>query len=413
MSAAASGFWRSVLVVLTGSAAAQAIPLLGSLVIARLFSPAQYGQFATWLGVVAVGAVAITGRYEMALAIERDGEPRRVAARATLFVVVCGGMLLTAASVLVGTLALAGKVQPLLLWTVGPAAAVVAASQTWQSWAAADGNYRDLGVIRIVQAGAVTVAQIVAGLLDAPAWGLAFAHLGGMTVGVVLASRRLPLRRSPAPADGLPPGEAAFLRRQRRFPLLALPADSVNTAAAQLPLVIVAHRFGADVAGLLALTLRIVGAPIGLLGASVLDVFRRRSAASWGERGECRAEYVTTFRVLAVGSGAVAVVLALVAEPAFALAFGDTWRMSGTMAAWLMPMFALRFVASPLSYMFYVAGRQNLDLAWQLALLATTLASLWLPRSPEATIQVYGAGYAVLYCIYLGLTYRLSKGTQS
>lgn len=411
MSAAAASFWRSVLVVLTGSAAAQAIPLLGSLVIARLFSPAQYGQFATWLGVVAVGAVAITGRYEMALAIERDGEPRRVAARATLLVVLCGGVLLTVASILAGLVGLSGDIPPLLLWSVGPAAAAVAASQTWQSWAAADGNYRDLGIIRIVQAGAITGAQVLAGLLDASAHGLALAHLGGVVAGTLLASRRLSLSR-PAAAQEPSAGAIDFLRRQRRYPMLALPADSVNTAAAQLPLVLVAHRFGADVAGLLALTLRIVGAPIGLLGASVLDVFRRRSAASYLERGECRAEYVDTFRMLALGSAVVAASLALVAEPGFALAFGETWRMSGTIAAWLMPMFALRFVASPLSYMFYVAGKQHLDLVWQLALLGTTLACLWLPRSPELAIQLYGAGYAVLYCIYLALTYRLSKGTH-
>jgi len=411
MNAASSGFWRSVLVVLTGSAAAQAIPLVGSLIIARLFSPAEFGQFATWLGIVAVGAVAITGRYEMALAIERDGAPRRAAARATLLVVLGGGAVLTIVSGLVGQFAFAGDIPPALLWTIGPAATVVAASQTWQSWAAADGNYRDLGIIRIVQAGAITGAQILAGLLDAPADGLALAHMGGATAGAVLASRRLTLTdRSASPETAS--SALDFLRRQKRFPMLALPADSVNTAAAQLPLVIVAHRFGADVAGLLALTLRIVGAPIGLLGASVLDVFRRRSAASFAERGECRAEYVDTFRMLAIGSGVVAVALALAAEPAFAFAFGETWRMSGTMAAWLMPMFALRFVASPLSYMFYVAGKQHLDLAWQLTLLATTLATLWLPHSPERAIQAYGAGYAVLYCIYLAMSYSLSKGTK-
>lgn len=410
MSAGGTGFWRSVLIVLTGSAAAQAIPLLGSLVIARLFLPAEFGQFATWLGVVSVGAVVVTGRYEMALAIERDGEPRRQAVRATLGLVLCGGACLSLVFVLAGALAPIGDVHPVLLWTGGPAAAAIAASQTWQSWAAADGNYRDLSLIRIVQAACITLAQILAGALDAAAHWLALAHLGGVATGVLVAAWRLPLGRSPAALAGAREAGMAFLCRQRRFPLLALPADSVNTAAAQLPIVIVAHRFGADVAGLLALTLRIVGAPIGLLGAAVLDVFRRRSAASYTERGECRAEYIDTFRLLALGSAVVALGLALVAEPAFAFAFGDRWRMSGTMAMWLMPMFALRFVASPLSYMFYVAGKQHLDLLWQLALLAMTLASLWLPRDADLAIQAYGAGYAVLYCIYLALSYRLSKG---
>lgn len=402
-------FWRSVLVVLTGSAAAQAIPLIGSLIIARLFTPAEFGQFATWIGFVAVGTVAITGRYEMALAIEHDGLARRVAARATLLVVLCGGIVLTLIAALCAQFWLRGAFPTKLVWLIGPTAAVVAASQTLQSWAAADGNYRDLGIVRIAQAGAITGAQIFIGLLDPSAYGLALAQLGGAIFGMLLAQQRLSLVR----ANMI--GETAFsmldfLYRQRRFPMLALPADLVNTVAAQLPLVIVANRFGADIAGLLALTLRIVGAPIGLLGASVLDVFRRRSASSYALRGECQKEYIETLRILAIGSGLVVIVLLLTAEQAFVLAFGEIWRKSGTFATWLMPMFALRFVASPLSYMFYVTNKQHLDLIWQIALLAITMASLWFPSRVEMAIQSYGMGYAFLYCVYLAMSYGLSKG---
>lgn len=409
MSGAASNFWRSVILVLTGSATAQMIPLAGSLLIARIFSPAEFGEFSIWLGATMLGAVVATGRYEMALAIEHDGEPRRVAARATMFVALGGGGMITVGAALVGLMGFAGDMSPQLLWTIGPAAAVTAISQTWQSWAAAEGNYRALSIIRIVQAGIITLAQILAGLLDAPAYGLAIAHLGGTACGVLLASKVLPLagRSNERKAE---PSTRDFLRRQKRFPMLALPADSINTAAAQLPLFIVAYRFGADGAGLLALTLRVVGAPIGLLGASVLDVFRRHSAASYKTRGECRTEYLDTLRILAIGSALVAVVLTLAAEPAFALFYGETWHASGSVATWLMPMFALRFVASPLSYMFYIAGKQHHDLAWQLALLVTTLATLWLPQGYEQSLRAYGVGYSILYLIYLAMSYRLSKG---
>lgn len=384
--------------------------MLGSLFIARLFSPAEYGEFAIWLGVVAVSAVVITGRYEMALAIEPDGKLRRIATQTTLFVVLSGGFILVAITVLAGAYELVSSLSPLMLWILGPAAAATAASQTCQACVAANGNYRDLGIIRISQAGAITLAQISVGLFDSSAHGLGIAYLGGVTLGVLVALSRLQLRLGWAAPFRLPSAAQDFLVRHRKFPLLALPADTVNTAAAQLPLIIVAYRFGAEVAGLLALTLRMVGAPIGLLGASVLDVFRRRSARSFSERGECRAEYIDTFRVLAFGSCIVAIALTWLAEPVFSLAFGDPWRMSGTMAAWLMPMFALRFVASPLSFLFYVAGKQQLDLMWQLSLLATTVTSLWLPGNSELAIKAYGLGYSVLYCIYLATSYRLSKG---
>ena len=55
-------FWRSVGLVLTGTAVAQAIPVLGSLVLARLYAPAAFGVFAAWLGAAALAAVALTGR---------------------------------------------------------------------------------------------------------------------------------------------------------------------------------------------------------------------------------------------------------------------------------------------------------------------------------------------------------------
>lgn len=72
-----SDFWRSVASVLTGTALAQAIPILGSLVIARQYAPSEFGRFSAWLGLVLLAAVALTGRFETALALEPDGEPRR------------------------------------------------------------------------------------------------------------------------------------------------------------------------------------------------------------------------------------------------------------------------------------------------------------------------------------------------
>ncbi len=405
-------FWRSVTVVLTGTAAAQAVPLLGSLVLARIFAPTAYGQFAIWLGVVSLGAVLLTGRYEVALAIEHDGGPRRAGVIATSVVVVASSVPLMLLSVLVVWLGLLPAVDSVLVLAAVPAAALLAASQTWQSWAAADGQYRYLSTIRIIAAVAITLAQIIAGILKPTAASLALAQVGGIAVGWAATWWRLPLRCQDGPSPVLRSEIRSYLRRHVRFPLLSLPADGINTAAAQLPLLIVGSRFGADIAGLLAMTLRMVGAPIGLLGSAVLDVFRRRSASSFNARGECRAEYIETFKALSIGATVTAILLILAAEPLFVLAFGERWRLSGTMAAWLMPMFALRFIASPLSYMSYVARKQHVDLVWQAGLLAMTLLTLSLPSGYSEALKLYSAGYAGMYCIYLLMSYRFSKGAQ-
>jgi O-antigen/teichoic acid export membrane protein len=184
----------------------------------------------------------------------------------------------------------------------------------------------------------------------------------------------------------------------------------VNTAAAQLPVLVVAARFGAEAAGLLAMAMRMLGAPMSLLAASVLDVFKRHAGQAYRERGECKAEYLHAFRIL-VGVAAVArVASGLGAEPVFSLVFGEVWLGAGTMALWLLPRFVIGFVASPLSYMVYIAGKQHLDLIWQLALLCMSLATLLLIDSTQLTVISYGVCYGGLYLVYLLMSYKFSLG---
>lgn len=403
-------FWQSVGVVLSGAAVAQAIPLLGTVVIARLYLPEEYGLFAAWLGVASLAAVAVTGRFEIALALEADGEPRRLAMVATL-ITICIACLALVVALLFAAVLLPSKLDHQSVWLLGiPGVPLVAASQTWQAWAAAEGRYRDLSVIRITQSATITVVQIGVGTWSPSATSLAMAYVIGVGSGLLAASLLLPLTFRDMSVRAWRRVVLSFWARRRRFPLLSLPADSVNTAAAQLPLLIVSSRFGAEVAGWLALTMRMLGGPISLLGATVLDVFRRHAALSWREHGECRDDYLQTLRVLGGGSLIFVLVMASSSVALFTAVFGEQWRMSGTIALWMLPMFAMRFVASPLSYMFYVAGKQHVDLVWQVALLGMTVSALTIAEQYDSALQIYSAGYSLMYVFYLYLSYQFSCG---
>ena len=408
-------FWRSVGVVLTGTVAAQSIPLLGSLVIARIYAPADFGIFSAWLGFVMIAAVIVTGRFEMALAVEADGTPRRFAVTATLSTVMLISIFFSLiVGVLYLTTGLLENTQPLMAGLFVPAALLAGVTHTWQAWAAAEGNYRGLSWIRISQAFVVTVVQILAGLISPTSAGMMLGHVLGTAAGIGIAMYLMPL--NPLAMGARKEFWArlkTFWWNQKRFPMFALPADAINAASGQLPILLIASRFGAEASGIFALTIRVLGAPIGLLGAAVLDVFKRSAASSYRDKGHCKEEYGRTFWLLAAGGIILALGVIVVAEHLFVVAFGEPWRQAGVIAIWLMPMFALRFVASPLSYVFYIAGKQQVDLVWQCALLAMTLASFMLTSSFEGYVKLYAAGYSLLYVIYALLSYHYSKGKQS
>ncbi|MYM92122.1 oligosaccharide flippase family protein, partial [Rugamonas sp. FT82W] len=192
----------------------------------------------------------------------------------------------------------------------------------------------------------------------------------------------------------------------RAFWRYALPSNMLNAAIGPLPLLLIGARHGALAAGLFALTQRVLAAPVSLLAASVQEVFKRESVRQYQNSGDCRPAWRHAARVLLLLGLLPSLLLLLAAPPLFAFAFGAPWRAAGELAQILAPLYFLNFVASPLSYVFFVAGRQKIELAWQLALFALTLAVFAAPLTLHQSVAAYAAGYSLLYLVYLHMSYR-------
>lgn len=407
------GFLRNISSVLSGALVAQAIPIVGTLVLARVFDSTSFGVFAAWLGVVLFLGVVLTCRFEASLAIEKDGHGRSEAVAFIMLTIVVGSfvaMFLMALAMLMG-LELLERLPLSLLIVVIPTAALIAATQTMLNWAAADGRYRHLAILRIGQATSIVSTQITMGLYWPDEFGLAYGYFFGTLVSLMIALFCMPivkLHRVNVLAD-----LRAYWKKQHRFPMYSLPSDALNTASAQLPVLIIASRFGAEAAGLLAMAIRMLGAPMSLISASVLDVFKRHAGKAYRERGECRKEYIETLRLLIIIAVLSGLAVAFGAQQAFATFFGAEWLGAGTMAVWLFPRFVIGFVASPLSYMVYISGKQHLDLIWQVSLFLVTVLTLCLGRSIEQALTMYGLSYGALYLVYLFMSYKFSYSSTN
>lgn len=402
-------FIRNVVSVLTGSLMAQAVPIVGALVLARQYVPSEFGAYSAWLGIVLFISVLVTARLEACLAIEPDGEPRQNAVVVTLLTIVLISLIVLVIVVVLSLLRLDyfEKLPHVLTWLFVPAASFVATVQTYQAWAAAEGMYRALSIIRISQAVSVTVLQIVAGELIPTSLGLGVAYCLGLGVALAASTLLMPLEK--IRWSVLKTNTKSLWSFHRNFPKFSLPADAISAAAAHLPIVIVGARFGDEVAGLLAMAMRMMGAPITLLAFAVLDVFKRHSAEAFRLRGECRSEYLRTLKLLTGVAVALTIVLIFALEFLFGFAFGNQWIGAGTIALWLLPRYMMGFIASPLSYIVYITQKQHVDLLWQLALFGVTLATFMLMQPFNVAIQAYSIGTSCLYVIYLLISNELSK----
>ncbi|MCG2584302.1 oligosaccharide flippase family protein [Massilia sp. TS11] len=405
-------FWRQVLTVLGGSLAAQALPLLAAPLITRLCSPQALGAFGLWFGLASVCAIGATLRLEAALILDHEREQQRIG----LSVILTSA---TAVALAVTAVALAGRA---LLWpvfghlswpaaaSIGLAAWMIACTQGMMAFATSHGAYARAARVKIWTAGAVTVSQIVLLVLGADGLGLVLGQLAGLAVGLVAAAVLLhpPL---PHPRLLFGPEQRRYLARHRNFWRYSLPAGLLNASVGPLPLMLIGVQHGAQAVGLYALTQRVVSAPVSLVAASVLEVFKRQSVQEFQRLGHCSSAYLHTFRSLVLLGALPALVLFVAAPELFAWVFGARWRESGTLASILAPLCFLNFVAGPLSYVFFVAGKQRIELFWQMSLVTMTIAAYSAPLSLHQNVLAYCVGYCCMYLIYMSLSYRFSLGS--
>jgi O-antigen/teichoic acid export membrane protein len=410
MMQATSTYWRHVLTVLGGALGAQALPLLAAPLITRLCTPAEMGAFSVWLGVVAVAAIGATLRMETAMILDHGPAPQQ-----TCFGIVFDTASLTAIVVTliaaIGRFAgwpIVGAMPWIGILTIGAGTWLTAMMQTTLAYATSHRAFGKAARAKVIGAGTIALGQLALLYAGGGGAGLLVGQLIGLAAGLFCA-RRLLEPPSLRPGTTMTPEGRAYLRRHRAFWRFSLPSNLLNALVSQLPLLMIGMRYGALSAGLFALTQRVLAAPISLLAASVLEVFKRQSVHDFQTLGNCAHAYRYTFKTLLLLGIGPSIVLFLFSPSLFAWIFGEAWRTAGELAQILAPLYFLNFIASPLSYVFFVAGKQKIELVWQVALFVMTVVVFVVPGTLQQSVLQYAIGYSGLYLVYLHMSYQCAQ----
>ncbi|MDR2128000.1 MAG: oligosaccharide flippase family protein [Burkholderiaceae bacterium] len=347
---------RATLILLSGGALAQVLPLLLGPAITRLFSPQAMGVFTAFSTVAATVAVVACARYEYALPLVRSP------AQAAALLALCLRIWLAVALLSVAlALALHALWRWPLAWMLPLAVASSGLLQLLMMWSNRAGRFKALAVSRVIQYGGAALLQLLFGWL---LWtGTPAAHDGAwlLAAGAVLAAllALAPLLR-PAPVGGWralwPPagGNAALpaaMRQQARahrdFPLLNTPHAFLGTLQDALAVALLMACSGEAAAGFWGLALRYLKAPATLVGTAVSQALYPRLTQS--DARAARRAVRQVMAVLGVLGLALGLALYLAAPSLFAWVFGERWRAAGELAGALSPYIATHFVAAPLA----------------------------------------------------------------
>lgn len=366
---------RATVMLLAGGALAQLLPLALGPLLARLYSPVDFGHFGVVWTLAVNLAVIGCARYEFALPLERDE------AGAALLMGLCARVLAatTIVSLVVAAVLVHARDTPLFWWL--PVAVLAGGATQWLTlWATRAERYRELAVARVLQHGGGALLHLVFGLLQVGAMGLL---AGSATAGLAAAAW---LAR-PAPAGGwaaLARQSATDLRstvvRHRDFPLLNTPHAFLGALQDSLALLLIAAWSGDAAAGYWALTLRYLKAPAGLIGGALSQaLYPRLTAARSSLEGlQAVRQSMLVLMMLALP---LILILLLWGPELFGSVFGERWHVAGELARALAVYIGMHFVASPLSIATIAWNAQawalRLAIVGQLAFIGGLVAGLW------------------------------------
>jgi len=412
-------FARNVLVLMTGTAAAQVIGIAISPLLSRLYTPAEYGVYGVFIAVTTLLSTVSGGRYEMAVVLpKRDSDSLSVVALTILVAALVSACLLVVFLAGSDTIASLLKSPSLAPWLAAAPGLVflTVSGVALRYWFNRRGLYKRMamnGLWRTVIAGTLNIGFGVLAMGEA---GLIYGLILGQAFTVGIFGWQL----WKEDAHLLPLVTESSLHENARtysgFPKFSVLSGLVEALASQLPTLVFAMLFNPATVGLFAFATRTVNMPLGIVSSAIGDVFRQQASAQYAETGECRTVFLRCAKRLFALSIVPFVGLFLLAPALFGFVFGSQWAEAGRFVQLMACMCLVRFVVSPLSVMFYIAGKQNADLMLQSALLVALGLALWFlgrrGASAQTGIMAYAGVYTGKYIVEFLLSLRFATANR-
>ena len=399
-----------------GTFIAAIIPIITAPIMSRLYEPKFYGVLGLYTSITGlVGIIAYTNYAQAIMMTKEDEDSKQVVWFSLLisFIISCISILIILCISLF-TNFITDSVVGHWLFFLPLSVFLNGVNYILLIWANRIKNYKNLAFNRIIQALLTVLIQITIGILIKNETGLMVGLLSGQLLSAFLLSLEFYFKRKifyiGRPKFGHFKGIAI---KYKDLVLYSTPSEFINNFINQTPIFLLQKFGGTSYVGNFTFTQRFLGLPQLFLSSAIVDVFKQKASEAYNRIGNCKAIFLKTFKVL-TGLAIVPFLISLFFAPQiFAFVFGNKWAEAGVFAQFLSVMFFFRFIVSPLSYVYFIAGKMKEDFLLHILFLAVTSLAFYVGNSifedKKYLILLYSFAYSGVYIIYLIRSYFFSK----
>jgi len=387
-----SKFVRNVLAVATGVAAAQAISLAFMPFLTRLYGPEAFGALAAFTAIINIITPLATLGYANAIVMPKTEEGANAVARLSLVsAAIVSPITLIIFYVFQSQLAtLVGlESEPNLLYLIPISLILVALLSVANQVAIRDGLFKVKSGSYVLSNFIINLGKLGAGYISASGITLIVLSIFANLINYIILMARVPKVgsfdfRQWFGITGI--RKAAF--EHKDFAIYRMPQSILNAASLGLPVILLTNFFSTSVAGQYAITTLILGAPVMLLGNSVLEVFFPKITALVRENPASAFGMLWKSTLLMSFIGLVPFgVVALWGDLILPWVLGEAWGKAGDYSQWIaLWMFSVLFTRPAVASM-PVLKLQGFLLSYEIIITVLRIGSISLGAALEGDLM--------------------------
>jgi len=356
-----SQFFRNTLKLVFGTGIAQVISVLLSPVMTRLYTPDDFGLYSFYIYIVAGFVLISSLRYELAIVFSKDEKDALNVFSLSVIIDLAISFLLLILVIIYNLYFIKiypiNKVLsqwlyalPLLVFSLG-------LSNIIQNWLVREKAYHVISFGKVVNSVGNNFSMVLLGFIGIGAWGLFTGYFAGTIIFVLFLVFQLYRRKWSIKGMVDRNSIKKMADRHKDLPLSNTP-QAISELMQNYGIIFMTKLFfSSTVVGLYALSMRILQAPLWLIGGAILQVYMQDASERFNKNENIEFLLKKTIK-MAFLSGLPLLILLLAAGPwLFGIVFGAQWREAGVYARILAPWMFIDFIRYSISQTPLIVGK--------------------------------------------------------
>lgn len=353
-----SDFVKYILVLMSGTVAAQILSLIFTPIITEIYTPEEGAELGLFVRIVTLVAAFATLRYEIALPIIKNNSHSfrlyLLSLRTTIVVV------LIASTVIILPVGFSLSINSSIFYLLIPIAILfLAVDNLGTNWAIRNKLFSHISYTRLSNSLVSNTTKIGLGWLGFGSAGLIIGMVAGAFISMFWFVRDFIWAKKKYKIAWNSPRNVIVAKKNKEFPLVSLPHVLMDLGRDLLIALLILKIFSKEDYGLYDLSFRMLKIPVIFIGVAIGQVFFQKCSQKVNQ-AECILPIMkTSVLSLILLSVVPFTCLFFFGEEIFAYVFSEKWREAGVFAEIMSPWLMVSFISSPITSIPVILKRQS------------------------------------------------------